>query len=48
MHMTGTLQKVIDEGRVAIAAVAYEGEWGEVDTPEDQTIYASQLTIAEI
>ena len=28
MHMTGTLQKVIDAGRVAIAAVPYEGEWG--------------------
>jgi len=39
MHMTGTLQKVIDEGRVAIAAVAYEGQWGEVDSAEDLNSY---------
>ena len=39
MHMTGTLQKVIDEGRVAIAAVAYEGEWGEIDSAEDLSAY---------
>jgi choline kinase len=35
MHMTGTLQKVIDASRVAIAAVPYAGEWGEVDSAED-------------
>lgn len=35
MHMTGTLQKVIDAGRVVIAAVPYAGEWGEVDSAED-------------
>lgn len=35
MHMTGTLQKVIDAGRVAIAALPYTGEWGEVDSAED-------------
>lgn len=39
MHMTGTLQKVIDERRVAIAAVAYAGEWGEVDSAEDLNSY---------
>ena len=39
MHMTGTLQRVIDAGRVAIAAVPYEGEWGEVDSAEDLTTY---------
>lgn len=35
MHMTGTLQKVIDARRIAIAAVPYPGEWGEVDSVED-------------
>lgn len=39
MHMTGTLQKVIDAGRVAIAAVPYFGEWGEVDRSEDLKLY---------
>jgi choline kinase len=35
MHMTGTLQKVIDAGHVAIAALPYTGEWGEIDSAED-------------
>lgn len=39
MHMTGTLQKVIDAGRVEIAAVPYTGEWGEVDCANDLDAY---------
>lgn len=39
MHMTGALQKVIDEGRLAIAALAYQDEWGEVDSPDDLNSY---------
>lgn len=39
MHMTGTLQKVIDAGYVAIVAVPYDGEWGEVDSAEDLSSY---------
>jgi choline kinase len=39
MHMTGTLQKVIDAGRVTIAAVPYNGDWGEVDSAEDLATY---------
>lgn len=39
MHMTGTLQKVIDAGRIAIAAVPYTGEWGEVDCANDLDAY---------
>lgn len=39
MHMTNTLQRVIDAGRVPIAAVAYTGEWGEVDSSEDLSVY---------
>jgi choline kinase len=39
MHMTGTLQKVIDAGRVAITAVPYTGEWGEVDSVSDLESY---------
>jgi len=35
MHMTGTLQKVIDARRIAVAAVPYADEWGEVDSSED-------------
>ncbi len=40
MHMTGTLQKVIEAGRVPIAAVPYAGEWGEVDSQSDLAHYA--------
>ncbi|WP_426206658.1 phosphocholine cytidylyltransferase family protein [Pseudomonas sp. TWP3-1] len=39
MHMTNTLQRVIDAGRVPIEAVPYTGEWGEVDSSEDLSAY---------
>jgi choline kinase len=39
MHMTGTLQKVIEAGRMPVVAVPYCGEWGEVDSAEDIAIY---------
>ena len=41
MHMTGTLQMVIEAGCVAIRAVPYSGEWGEVDSAEDLASYKS-------
>jgi choline kinase len=39
MHMTGTLQKVIEENRLAIEAIPYEHSWGEVDSAEDLMVY---------
>lgn len=42
MHMTGTLQKIIEAGRVPIAALPYEGEWGEVDNAEDLLVFNVQ------
>ena len=39
MHMTGTLQKVIEAGRVPVRALPYNGEWGEVDSEEDLASY---------
>lgn len=42
MHMTGTLQRVIQEDRVRIAAVPYRGDWGEVDSAADLDAYASK------
>jgi choline kinase len=39
MHMTGTLQKVIEAGRISIEAVPYELTWGEVDSAEDLMTY---------
>ncbi|HYC42122.1 MAG TPA: phosphocholine cytidylyltransferase family protein [Noviherbaspirillum sp.] len=39
MHMTGTLQKVIEAGRVPIVALPYKGEWGEVDNANDLAAY---------
>ena len=35
MHMTGTLQRIVESGRISIATVAYRGEWGEVDSEDD-------------
>jgi choline kinase len=39
MHMTGTLQMVIDAGRVPVTGIPYGGVWGEVDSPEDLANY---------
>jgi choline kinase len=44
MHMTGTLQMVIDAGRIPISALSYFGEWGEVDSAEDLDHYEKILT----
>lgn len=35
MHMTGTLQKIVEAGRLPIAAVPYAGQWGEFDSDQD-------------
>ena len=39
MHMTDTLQKVIEAGQLKIFAVPEFGEWGEVDSAEDLKAY---------
>lgn len=39
MHMTGTLQKVIEAGRVPVIAIPYKAEWGEVDSADDLRAY---------
>jgi len=40
MHMTGTLQMLLDRSSVPVMATSYEGKWGEVDTEEDLRCYA--------
>lgn len=39
MHMTGTLQKLLEAGRLPILPLAYTGEWGEVDSADDLAAY---------
>ena len=39
MHMTGTLQRLIQGGHAVVNAVPYSGPWGEVDSPEDLALY---------
>ncbi len=39
MHMTSTLQKIIEAGNVAVTAVPYAKPWGEVDSIEDLNQY---------
>ena len=39
MHMTGTLQKVIEENKLTVNAIPYTGIWGEVDSPNDIKVY---------
>lgn len=35
MHMTGTLQKIIESNRLAITAIPYLDKWGEIDSAQD-------------
>jgi len=42
MHMTGTLQKIIDAGRMPVQAVRYDRSWGEVDSPSDLSRYEAR------
>lgn len=39
MHMTGTIQHVIEAGRVPVRALPYTGQWGEVDSATDLELY---------
>lgn len=39
IHMTGTLQKVINAGQIPIHALQYEGNWGEIDSFNDLRLY---------
>jgi choline kinase len=42
MHLTGTLQLVIEADRTAISALAYEGVWSEFDSQSDIVNYLTQ------
>jgi choline kinase len=42
MHMTETLQKLIDAGRMPVCAVRYDRSWGEIDSAEDLTCYEAR------
>lgn len=44
MHMTGTLQRVIEAGRIPIEAISCEAAWGEIDSAEDLMLYEEQRT----
>jgi choline kinase len=35
MHMTGTLQKVIEANKISVLAIPYTTTWGEIDSAED-------------
>ena len=48
MHMTGTLQRVIEAGRIAIEAVPYELTWGEIDSAEDLRTFQEPSTSGPI
>ncbi len=39
MHMTGTLQRVIEAGYLPVNAIAYRDRWGEVDSADDLAAY---------
>ncbi len=39
-HLTGVLQLVTTAGKIAVKAILYEGEWGEIDSQSDLKIYS--------
>jgi len=39
MHMTGTLQALLRQHSLAIAALPYDGRWGEIDSADDLAAY---------
>jgi choline kinase len=45
MHMTSTLQKVIEANRMPIVAISCYGRWGEIDTIEDFLYFESTTTL---
>jgi len=47
MHMTGTLQKVIEAGNISVVAVPYKGRWGEIDSITDLYFYERNITPLE-
>jgi len=42
MHMTATLQSIIDAGRMPVRAVRYDLSWGEIDSPGDLSRYEAR------
>ena len=45
MHMTRTLQKIIDAGRMPVCAVRYDRSWGEIDLPQDLISYETHRNV---
>ena len=39
MHMTGTLQKIIESKNIEIEAIRYDGDWGEADSTDYLAVY---------
>ena len=46
IHMTGLLQRVATAGVRKVMAVAYAGEWGEIDSASDLAAYVDRPTAA--
>jgi len=44
LHMTGLLQKLIEQGQMPIAAIPYLQAWGEVDTEQDLNVHEKILS----
>jgi len=43
MHMTGTMQKIIDANRMTITAIPYLDKWGEIDSAHDLEMYQQRV-----
>jgi len=48
LDMTGLLSRLLAAKRVAIGTVATEGQWGEIDNPEDVRLYQDMVAAGEL
>jgi choline kinase len=48
LDMTGLLRQLLASKSVAIATLATEGQWGEIDNPADAALYEAMVTAGDL
>jgi L-glutamine-phosphate cytidylyltransferase len=48
LDMTSLLRRLLNEGTVSIRTFGTDGQWGEIDNPEDVALYQSMLKCSEL
>jgi choline kinase len=48
LDMTGLLRRLLAEKKLPIGTFATDGQWGEIDNPEDVTLYQNMISEGEL